>query len=172
MKNLFLAEINKIKDEKLKTASLKMVDNIPEYFWHEPASSSGKYHPECDLGDGGLVRHSIMVSRVADDLVTAEMFCRDNQSNRDIVKVATLFHDSIKHGLVSDDGTYSNHTVFEHPLLSTDFVRTHLEEADIDIPDLLKLKNIISKNGYDFSSEIFNPQDFIDEILNFLNYKR
>ena len=46
-----------------------------------------------------------------------------------------------------------------------------LKEADIDIPDLLKLKNIISKNGYDFSSEIFNPQDFIDEILNFLNYK-
>ena len=47
-----------------------------------------------------------------------------------------------------------------------------LKEADIDIPDLLKLKNIINKNGYDFSSEIFNPQDFIDEILNFLNYKR
>lgn len=46
-----------------------------------------------------------------------------------------------------------------------------LKEADIDIPDLLKLKNIINKNGYDFSSEIFNPQDFIDEILNFLNYK-
>ena len=32
-----------------------------------------------------------------------------------------------------------------------------LKESDIDIPDLLKLKNIISKNGYDFSSEIFNP---------------
>lgn len=47
-----------------------------------------------------------------------------------------------------------------------------LKEADIDIPDLLKLKNIINKNRYDFSSEIFNPQDFIDEILNFLNYKR
>lgn len=46
-----------------------------------------------------------------------------------------------------------------------------LKEADIDIPDLLKLKNIINKNGYDFSSEIFNPQDFIDEIMNFLNYK-
>lgn len=132
MKNLFLAEINKIQDEKLKTASLKMVDNIPEYFWHEPASSSGKYHPECDLGDGGLVRHSIMVSRVADDLVTAEMFCRDNQPNRDIVRVATLFHDSIKHGSVADDGTYSDHTVFEHPLLAADFVRNHLEEAKVD----------------------------------------
>ena len=46
-----------------------------------------------------------------------------------------------------------------------------LKEADIDIPDLLKLKNIINKNGYDFSSEIFNPQDFINEIMNFLNYK-
>ncbi|MDO4503999.1 MAG: ATP-binding cassette domain-containing protein [Clostridia bacterium] len=46
-----------------------------------------------------------------------------------------------------------------------------LKEADIDIPDLLKLKNIINKNGYDFLSEISTSQDFVDEILNFLNYK-
>lgn len=46
-----------------------------------------------------------------------------------------------------------------------------LKEADIDVPDLLKLKNIINKSGYDFLSEISTPQNFIDEILNFLNYK-
>ncbi len=132
MKDLFLVEISKIKNEKLKSVALKMVDDIPEYFWHEPASSSGKYHPTCDLGDGGLVRHSIMVSRVADDLVTSEMFCRDNQANRDIVRIATLFHDVIKQGPVNDDGTYSGHTVFEHPLYAADFVRTHLQEANIN----------------------------------------
>ena len=46
-----------------------------------------------------------------------------------------------------------------------------LKEADIDIPDLLKLKNIINKNGYDFLESVFSPQNFIDRILNFLNYK-
>lgn len=46
-----------------------------------------------------------------------------------------------------------------------------LKEADIDIPDLLKLKNIINKNGYDFLESVFSPQDFIDRILNFLNCK-
>lgn len=46
-----------------------------------------------------------------------------------------------------------------------------LKESDIDIPDLLKLKNIINKNGYDFLESVFSPQDFIDRILNFLNCK-
>ena len=46
-----------------------------------------------------------------------------------------------------------------------------LKEADIDIPDLLKLKNIINKNGYDFLESVFSPQNFIDRILNFLNCK-
>lgn len=46
-----------------------------------------------------------------------------------------------------------------------------LKEADIDIPDLLTLKNIINKNGYDFLESVFSPQDFIDRILNFLNCK-
>ena len=46
-----------------------------------------------------------------------------------------------------------------------------LKEADIDIPDLLKLQNIINKNGYDFLESVFSPQNFIDRILNFLNCK-
>lgn len=132
MKKLFIAEVDKIHNTKLKKAAKNMIKDAPNYFWHEAASSSGKYHPECDLGDGGLVRHSIMVCKVAEDLVISEMFCRDNESNRDIVRVASLFHDFIKHGEVAEDGTYSNHTVFEHPLLASDFVRNHLIEAKVD----------------------------------------
>lgn len=132
MKKLFLIEVDKIQDAKLKKAAKAMVKDAPDYFWHVAASSTGKYHPECDLGDGGLVRHSIMVSRVADDFVTSEMFCRDNQINRDIARVATLFHDIIKHGPVADDGTYSQYTVFLHPRYASDFIREHLVAAKVD----------------------------------------
>ena len=71
-KEMFIAEIEKIKRADLKEVALELVDEIPEYFWVVPASSSGKYHPEISLGDGGLVRHSIMVSRIAEDLVRCE----------------------------------------------------------------------------------------------------
>ena len=132
-KELFIKEIEKINNKNLKQACLNMVTDIPEYFWIVPASSSGKYHPECDLGEGGLVRHSLMVCNVGMDLVTCEMFVRDNDYNRDLVRVATLFHDVIKHGKVNmDDNTYSSHTVFEHPNLGADFVREHLVANNID----------------------------------------
>lgn len=132
MKKQFMDEIEKIENDKLKKVAKKMAKDLPDYFWHVAASSSGKYHPACDLGDGGLVRHSIMVCTCAMDLVTCEMFVRDNSANRDIARVAALFHDGIKHGPVAEDGTYSSHTMFEHPRFAADFVREHLVEAKID----------------------------------------
>ena len=131
-KNEFKKEIEQISDNKLKTAAYKMAAKLPNYFWKVPASSSGKYHPKCDLGDGGLVRHSIMVTRAAEDLVISEMFVRDTKVNRDIARVAALFHDGLKHGKVAEDESYPDHTVFEHPLCAADFVRENLEAEKVD----------------------------------------
>ena len=77
MKKLFIAEIEKITDERLRELCLDMVNDVPDYFWTVAASSSGKYHPACDLGDGGLVRHSIMVCHVALDLLDSEVFIKN-----------------------------------------------------------------------------------------------
>ncbi len=53
----FLAnEISDISDGKVKEFAKKMVEEADDYFFIVPASSSGKYHPSFDLGDGGLVR--------------------------------------------------------------------------------------------------------------------
>ena len=131
-KKMFMDKVNEITDTKLLKAAKQIVKDIPEYFWTVPASSSGKYHPECDLGDGGLVRHSIMVATCAEDLVVSEMFVRDCEVNRDIAKFAALFHDCIKSGFVDENGNYSSHTKFEHPRFASDFVREHLEAAKID----------------------------------------
>lgn len=132
MKDIFMVEIDKIEDVVLRDIAKRMVKDIPEYFWTIPASSSGKYHPECDLGTGGLVRHSIMVCRVAIDLIRSEVFIKDNQVNRDIARIATLFHDCIKSGHIKEDGTYSEHTVFEHPNLASEFVQEYLDAGGVD----------------------------------------
>lgn len=130
-KNFFDA-LSEINDAKLLKVCIDMMAKLPDYFWVVPASSSGKYHPECDLDDGGLVRHSLMVYRAAMDLVTTEMFVRDNDANRDIARVAALFHDCLKSGPVDSNGNYSEHTMFEHPRFASDFVRENLEAAGID----------------------------------------
>ena len=55
---LFLDELELIKDEALAESLLKIIDMLPEYWLTEPASSTGKYHPDYALGKAGLLRHS------------------------------------------------------------------------------------------------------------------
>lgn len=131
-KEKFMDAIKAIHNEDLREACLAMAEELPEYFWTVPASSSGKYHPACDLGEGGLVRHSLMVCKCGLDFLETEMFVRKSNDMEDLVRVTCLFHDGLKSGLVAEDGTYSDHTVFEHPRLASDFVRDFLTRANID----------------------------------------
>ncbi len=68
-------------------------EEVPNYFWTVAASSTGKYHPEFSLGEGGLVRHTKAALLVAEELSKLEMF-----SNVDMVNAYTalLLHDTIK----------------------------------------------------------------------------
>ena len=123
MKELFIEQINKIDNPVWKDICLDLVDKLPAYFWVTPASTSGKYHPACDLGEGGLVRHSIMVSKIAVDLVIAEIFVRDTALNRDKALIASLFHDAWKLGIITDDTPLSEiHTAFEHPVIAASWL--------------------------------------------------
>lgn len=123
VKELFRAELEKIHSPEWKNGCIGMMDRIPEYFWVTPASTSGKYHPACDLGEGGLVRHSIMVSRIAVDLVEAEIFTPKNDWEEDAARIAALFHDAWKLG----DGA-ENKTQFEHPILAAEWLKHELTQ--------------------------------------------
>ena len=115
--------IEKIQNEKWKLGCKELVKKLPNYFWVVAASSSGKYHPKCDLGTGGLVRHSVMVAINAMDLVTAEIFVEDNIINKDMALIAGLFHDCMKQG-----NAHSGHTVFDHPILAAEFMAAELKD--------------------------------------------
>lgn len=128
MRQEFTDEILKIKNDKLREVALEMADNAPTYFWTVASSSSGKYHPAISLGEGGLVRHSIMTCRIALDLLDAEIFIANSDDNKDKVILTALYHDVIKRG----NGDNNAHTAFEHPLLSSNFVREYLYKADFD----------------------------------------
>lgn len=116
-KELFKAFINKeINDSDLREFALYLTDEIPEYFWTIPASSSGKYHPITDLGEGGLVRHSLMVARIALDLFNTTINVTILDMKDEII-FACLFHDCCKNGLKN-----SGHTEHTHPLIATEFI--------------------------------------------------
>lgn len=103
-----------IQDDDLRFVAETEVWNLPEYFWHAPASSSGKYHPAYALGEGGLFRHTMAACKIALDLFPIYNF---DEIERDRILLALLLHDGLKQG-EDDDG--DGRTRFEHPLLMCD----------------------------------------------------
>ena len=105
----FEIELNFIQTPEIKLFTQTMVAELPDYFFSIPASSTGKYHPQYALGNGGLVRHTKSAVRIAKELFT--IFPQYNQYQRDCIISALILHDGCKSG--KDGGTY---TAYDHPL--------------------------------------------------------
>ena len=136
---IFLDELEYIKDEELGEALLNIINLLPEYWLEEPASSTGKYHPEYALGDGGLLRHSKAAMRIGFELLN-DPCIGDKYTDRekDLMLIALLIHDGIKLGI--PQGKY---TRFDHPILMGDFVIEKHEEVGLSKEDATFLNDVI-----------------------------
>ena len=103
-----------------------MINKLPDYFFEVPASSTGKYHPSFSLGDGGLLRHTKAAVRIAIELFNDSALNNFNQNEKDLIIFALTLHDSLKSGLVK-----SEYTLFEHPILMSDFIKKSKDELEL-----------------------------------------
>ena len=126
----FVNELNDIADPKIRDFARRMIEDADDYFFVVPASSSGKYHPSFDLGDGGLVRHTRCVAYYAACIAESFMF---SQRDKDLIILAGLAHDIKKQG----DGE-GHHTVNEHPILAADYVTALAKE----LPDVFSAEEL------------------------------
>lgn len=118
----FEEQLNKITDPICYDIACKALQNAPNYFWYVPASSSGKYHPKCSLGVGGLVRHTKATFMVGDCLLEHPMVgSRFSELEKNKTRVAWLLHDSLKQG--SEDTSKENHSQPNHPLLVRNYYK-------------------------------------------------
>lgn len=130
----FAHELRLIQSKRIRDFAQKAIELLPDYFFYISASSSGKYHPQYALGEGGLVRHTKAAVTLAWDILGLEMLSDITQDEKDLVLVALLLHDGIKHGLVGGAKTISN-----HPTVAAEWVRDHpdlqgaLSPAEIDL---------------------------------------
>ena len=96
---------------------------MPDYFFHVPASSTGKYHPSYSLGEGGLLRHTLAVVKFLNYFLGLESFgALFTSRERDLLRIAAIMHDSRKSGS-QEDYEHSKWTRFEHPLLAAKVVK-------------------------------------------------
>ena len=137
---MFINEIGDIKDADLKAFATELIANADDYFFVVPASSSGKYHPPFDLGDGGLVRHTRLVAYMARSL--AESYCFSDYDT-DCLIVAALAHDIKKQGN-GDTG----HTVWDHPILAMHYIQEIYGKMNFNVPadTIEKISNAVSSH--------------------------
>lgn len=125
MTEKFEQELALIKNPVIKNIAEQGVALLPEYFFKVPASSTGKYHPNYALGDGGLYRHVRASVGIGVSLFEISNYTTDEQ---DMLITALMLHDGWKQGL---NGTgNSTHT---HPIVASEVlwqsIKTDTDEA-------------------------------------------
>ena len=136
---LFLDELELIKDENLADSLLAILDMLPKYWFSEPASSTGKYHPEYALGEGGLLRHSKAAMRIGYELLM-DPCIGDKYTDRekDLMLMSLLVHDGLKLGLPKE-----KYTRFDHPILMADFIMKNRKDINISVEDAQFMGDVI-----------------------------
>ena len=128
----FSKELEYIKSEKIKNACQKMIELLPDYFFEVPASSTGKYHPEYALGEGGLLRHTKAAVRIAYELLNDPCIGdKYTQDEKDLMIMALILHDGLKSGL-----NHEKYTRFDHPILIADYIMDNEEELGLEVEEI------------------------------------
>lgn len=140
--NTFNKEYSYIKKNKYRENLKKMVSLLPDYFFDVPASSTGKYHPEFSLGNGGLVRHTKCAARIAYEFYSDESITGIfNQDEKDLMIFALVLHDGLKSGLEK-----SEYTLAEHPLLIANYIRDNKDTLTLTNNEILFITNVIESH--------------------------
>ena len=136
---LIECELGYLKIAKVKNACLEVIKLLPDYFFVVPASSTGKYHPDYALGDGGLLRHSKAAIRIGYELLSDPAIGdKYTELEKDLMLMALLIHDGLKSGLEKE-----KYTRFDHPLLMADFLMDNEEVLGLEVEEIEFLGDVI-----------------------------
>ncbi len=135
--DIFAAELSKISSDEIKIHVSNLLKEAHDLNFIKPSSSTGKYHPDHDNGEQGLIRHTKAVVRFAQELMRGRPLY-DNSSIADLVYAACILHDMDKY-----NDKYPEHTNPEHPLSMKERVIKYTDSLDKRVP--LSIKNSLYK---------------------------
>ena len=154
---IFETEIQMIQNLDLRQKVRDLLTLVDSRHETEPASSTGKYHPDFAHGTGGLVRHTKAVVMIAYEL------CNTRPGiDRDNVIAAAILHDMHKY----KDG--SMHTCHEHPYL----MACDAAEAGLPQPVVLGIETHMGqwRTSPRSSVELPLPSDEFQWLLHYADY--
>ena len=118
----FEKELSYIDNPVVREEVRKFInDFVPDYFFEVAASSTGKYHPNYALGQGGLVRHTQAAVRIAVGMFALTKYTNEE---RDSIIAALILHDTFKHGKF-----YAKYTCADHPVIAYRMVLENMKNC-------------------------------------------
>ena len=136
---MFLDELGYITDEAYADCLLKIIEMLPEYWFHEAASSTGKYHPGYALGEGGLLRHSKAAMRIGFELLSnPSIGGKYTSREKDLMLMSLLVHDGLKSG-----NPQEKYTRFDHPILMAKFIVDNQKKIGLNKEDAEFMSDVI-----------------------------
>ena len=119
-------EVALINDPDVQDWTVRTLKKVPEYFWYAPTSMTGKYHPACSNGKGGLIIHVKRVVYLANKICHAwGIFAQ----NRDVVLAACILHDIAKPAPGTPYIEHENHPINARRYFQTD-KQPYVQEID------------------------------------------
>ncbi len=157
-KEIFYDEINYIKDENLRKSLGELIELLPDYFFREPATSTGKYHPSYAQGDGGLLRHTKAAVRIGYELLSDLSIGKKYTSReKDLMLMALLLHDGFKKGLVEE-----RYTRFDHPLIASKVILDNYEKVGLSLEDATFISDAIKTHMGDYTVD-YNGNEVLEK---------
>ena len=125
---VFKTLLDKFETDEMRKYCEDMIEQIPNYIFTIPSSTSLKYHNKTQCQPHGQIFHILMFAEVMNYVLGLEYVKeKTNERQRDCLRCTPIFHDAIKCGLNG-----SQYTVHEHPMLAGEWVRNTSVEHDVD----------------------------------------
>ena len=150
-------EINYIKDSSRRKDLKILIGLLPDYFFEVPAASTGKYHPDFAQGEGGLVRHTKVAVRIAQELLANNTVgAKFSDKDKDLIIMALILHDGVKSGM-----EHSKYTKFDHPLLASKLIMENKGKVSLDIDDLRKICSMIESHMGEWTFDTYQQKEVL-----------
>ena len=137
----FNKEYSYIKDNKKREDLKLLVNELPDYFFDIPASSTGKYHPDFAKSEHGLVKHTKVAVRFAKELLDNPGLNNFSDNEKDIIIMAIVLHDGCKSGRVKE-----KYTRFDHPLVVCELIKESRSKLSLTDEEFNLLIRVISSH--------------------------
>lgn len=158
----FKRELFYIRDNRLRESAAILIGEVPDYFFHVAASSTGKYHPEFSLGEGGLLRHTKAAVKIGKSLLDDPIFGdKYTETEKDLMLIALMLHDSIKHGFVEEA-----YTKADHPLLAVEFIKKNQDKTKFTEDEINFMCSCIASHMGPWNTDYLTKEEILPKPKN------